>query len=645
MKKLYVLTLSIFLFQFGATAQTLWRSIGSGAWDAGTTTVWEKSTDGGANWAASAGPPTTNQAATINTGHVINLNGASRNVQNLTINAGGTLTAGTAHGIRLGAGNAGNVGVLTNNGTFGGPTDIILFELPANAVSITLTGTGVSQIGRIRPSAVNTQAASAIIIDQSITLNSPSNYIISAVGGTLGASENITLSINKGKIVKAATGIDNMHNGGNSSVVGGIYTYNINGILDLSATTGNISLSPYTTSTSVITVNVNGTMKLGSGSFSMDTTSANNPVSWTGGVSRFNIANGGLLDATNANGTFKTGNALGQFIVVSGTGSLRRTAGSSSDVLFPIGTSLSSYSPAIINNAGTPDAFTISLGAVTNTGAIIDATKIVNKQWTIVETVPGGSNATLKLGWVTADQAAGFNSANPVVIGRWNGTGWEYYNATVSGTGTIADPYIASAPGITANFTSSNPFIVANKSALPVTIFGIKAYAKESGVQLEWSVGTEENVASYIVEKAINARDFATVATVAAKNVSSYSTYDATPVAGVNYYRIKVLDKDGSFKYSSVLPVNISKTKAEIVIAPNPVKGGQLNLQIGGLEKGNYSLRLYNDLGQEVFNSQLSTTGGSLSQSFTLPSTVKAGMYNLQLTGGDVKISKRVIVQ
>lgn len=236
-----------------------------------------------------------------------------------------------------------------------------------------------------------------------------------------------------------------------------------------------------------------------------------------------------------------------------------------------------------------------------------------------------------------------------------NGTSWTLAQ-TVAATSTACDTFTVTINNASVNrvkfqnettsdqdidgvtITSVNPI-------LPVTIFGAKAFTKENGVQLEWNVGIEDNVASYIIERAINSRDFAAITTVAARGNSNYAAFDANPVAGVNYYRIKTLDKDGSFKYSSILTVNISKAKAEVVVAPNPVKGGQLNLQIGGLEKGSYSLRLYNDLGQEVFSSQISTTGGSLSQSFTLPSNVKAGMYNLQLNGGEVKISKRVVIQ
>jgi hypothetical protein len=40
--------------------------------------------------------------------------------------------------------------------------------------------------------------------------------------------------------------------------------------------------------------------------------------------------------------------------------------------------------------------------------------------------------------------------------------------------------------------------------------------------------------------------------------------------AGVNYYRLKITDKDGSFKYSSIVAVN-SKASTKLEVFPNPV--------------------------------------------------------------------------
>ncbi len=191
--------------------------------------------------------------------------------------------------------------------------------------------------------------------------------------------------------------------------------------------------------------------------------------------------------------------------------------------------------------------------------------------------------------------------------------------------------------------------ITSINTILPVGFLSAKSYLKDKGVKVDWSVATELNVLAYSIEKSFNGVNFSQLASVAPKNNNTtgldYSWFDPAPSQGISYYRIKSIDKNGASILSSILKVNTSTTKTELNIAPNPVTGKQLNIQLSSLTNGNYSLRLMNDIGQEVFNTQVSTTGGSLSQSFTLPSTVKAGIYNLQLSGGEVKISKRVIVQ
>ncbi|MEI2711258.1 MAG: hypothetical protein V9E96_19930 [Chitinophagaceae bacterium] len=48
-----------------------------------------------------------------------------------------------------------------------------------------------------------------------------------------------------------------------------------------------------------------------------------------------------------------------------------------------------------------------------------------------------------------------------------------------------------------------------------------------------------------------------TIGFIAAKNASSATySYNNVLAAGVNYYRLKITDKDGSFKYSSIVAVN-----------------------------------------------------------------------------------------
>ena len=185
---------------------------------------------------------------------------------------------------------------------------------------------------------------------------------------------------------------------------------------------------------------------------------------------------------------------------------------------------------------------------------------------------------------------------------------------------------------------------------LAVNFTNIKAYQKTSGVQIDWSISNDNNAASYVVERSADGSSFITGGNVNAQSSSTstinYSWYDAAPLSGNNFYRIKAVDRDGSVKYTSVMKVNISGGKPELIVSPNPVKGNVVNLQLTNVAKGTYTVSLYNISGQKIFTDQIKSEGGSSSQSLQLPSTVKAGTYNLQMNNGaDVKLNKTIVIE
>jgi Secretion system C-terminal sorting domain/Bacterial Ig domain len=118
---------------------------------------------------------------------------------------------------------------------------------------------------------------------------------------------------------------------------------------------------------------------------------------------------------------------------------------------------------------------------------------------------------------------------------------------------------------------------------LPVKIVSFTAVPKGSQVNLEWVVSEQTNVATYEVEFNSNGRNFDKIATVAS-NGNQGATYDAvhsTPIAGINYYRIKTIEKDGTISYSEIRKVNFGKG-GEISIYPNPVSTGEVYITLTG---------------------------------------------------------------
>ncbi|MEO6357743.1 MAG: right-handed parallel beta-helix repeat-containing protein [Ferruginibacter sp.] len=98
---------------------------------------------------------------------------------------------------------------------------------------------------------------------------------------------------------------------------------------------------------------------------------------------------------------------------------------------------------------------------------------------------------------------------------------------------------------------------------LPVTLIDFTAKASnEKTVALQWQVSSEINVSHYTIERSSNGQDFENVGDLKSNNLANiqinYNFSDNFPLQGVNYYRLVMIDNDGSFKYSKTVSASVS---------------------------------------------------------------------------------------
>ncbi len=113
---------------------------------------------------------------------------------------------------------------------------------------------------------------------------------------------------------------------------------------------------------------------------------------------------------------------------------------------------------------------------------------------------------------------------------------------------------------------------IINILLLPIKITSFTALPKGSQVDLQWTISEQTNIASYQVLFSTDGRNFNTAIAIVAANINSSATYNAvhtTPVAGINYYRIKTIEKDGTISYSEIRKVTFGKS-GTITVYPNP---------------------------------------------------------------------------
>jgi hypothetical protein len=188
--------------------------------------------------------------------------------------------------------------------------------------------------------------------------------------------------------------------------------------------------------------------------------------------------------------------------------------------------------------------------------------------------------------------------------------------------------------------------IVTVNSVLPVRLSSIKAFEKQNGIQIEWVSLTEENLSKYQIERSSDGSNFFLTGSVDALNIaqSKYGYYDANPLQGISFYRLKSVDNDGRSGYSSIVRVNLNKNDKEIRLYPNPVTDGNLSFQSSDLSRGAYAVRIFNAGGQQVYTNKFSHSGGALNQTIQLPGGMKAGMYNIQLDNDGEKVMSKTFM-
>lgn len=210
--------------------------------------------------------------------------------------------------------------------------------------------------------------------------------------------------------------------------------------------------------------------------------------------------------------------------------------------------------------------------------------------------------------------AADYNvlNANPATVGYWSGN----QNFTDWKTNSLGD--INSLNGVAVTFVdpASNLHLVANANAavegkatplptvpadmdndprdvvlpdmgadelLSLVAVRIEFFRgqKQAGKNLlEWGANSS-NAVQFVIERSRDGRSFEVVGNVAATLFDRpFSFYDISPAPGVNYYRLKMVELDGSISYSAVISLASDVKGLDVSIRPNYISNGTANLFI-----------------------------------------------------------------
>lgn len=190
-------------------------------------------------------------------------------------------------------------------------------------------------------------------------------------------------------------------------------------------------------------------------------------------------------------------------------------------------------------------------------------------------------------------------------------TGTNQLIATVSTT--VAGNIVAFLANIS-NIANGYYTIIYSSSAitLPIVLADFQAIPETGASLLQWTVATGADPATFDIERSTDAVQFASIGYLSGGADSStpgqYSFIDQQPVAGVDYYRLKMTDIDGNVLYSRICSLDFNGgTATGLLLYPNPARD-QLTISMPGIT-GVVEMRIINAAGSVLYIRQLSSTG------------------------------------
>jgi Secretion system C-terminal sorting domain len=165
-------------------------------------------------------------------------------------------------------------------------------------------------------------------------------------------------------------------------------------------------------------------------------------------------------------------------------------------------------------------------------------------------------------------------------------------------------------------------------SALPLRFLSFTAAGSNNDVLLNWDTDNEINTSHFDVEFSTDGSRFTKIAEVKAMNTvgtHQYRFVHVSPAGLALYYRIKQVDLDGKFDYSSIARVNRSLNNS-ITLTPNPAQN--FAMLMFGKPSAKTNLRMVNTNGQVVLQQQINE--GTRQHTIDI-SKLPAGVYIVQL--------------
>ncbi len=314
-------------------------------------------------------------------------------------------------------------------------------------------------------------------------------------------------------------------------------------------------------------------------------------------------------------------------------------------------------------------------GTTQGDNGYVPATKCLN----LVELTPGntytvqfaplGSNYEQVRAWIDFNNNGSFDNATEQVFYQNDIGPPSVYNTTVSGnftvpvgavTGTILRMRVTEEVSVRygAGFTISNacynpvygqaedfPVWIMPMGTLPVTYTYFRAQPAGPDVRLEWQTESEQGSSHFVVERSADGQRYEAIGQLPSRAAGAMYAYtDASPGGGQWFYRLRQVDLDGGYSYSSIARVNLtSMHQPGYRLLSNMVRNEIRIRFMGEQDRGPGSIRLIDLSGRILVQRSMHTRPDQFVSIDLSPLSLPTGMYLLEIVNSSGRHTEKIV--
>ncbi len=171
---------------------------------------------------------------------------------------------------------------------------------------------------------------------------------------------------------------------------------------------------------------------------------------------------------------------------------------------------------------------------------------------------------------------------------------------------------------------------------VPVSFEQVTTICKDNRQEITFTISNEINIRNYEIEQSADGRHFTSIASVptdaSASLIKTYKFRLDQTASDFQYFRIRSNDYSGTIQYSEIIRSTNCTNNGDLLVYPNPVTNGTIQLHFTNMKAATYQASLFNAEGKRIFQQPVQHSGSNDFKKLNIRQVKASGRYTLEIS-------------